>query len=227
MTAATGKPLPKPQAVAMAATPRASLADLFGGTYLRRTLVIWVAWFAAYFANNGVVTWLPTVYQGTFKLPLDQALTYSLVAPSVGLASSCICALSIDAVGRRVWFACGFAWGAVGFLALWWLGPTTAERVLVLSSLSYMAMSTLSVSLYLYTAELYPTRVRALGTSAGTAWLRLASMVGPSVVGAVIGGGGGLGTVFLVFGCVALGASIVVALFAIETRLRVLEEVSP
>jgi MFS transporter, putative metabolite:H+ symporter len=225
--AATGKPLPEPRTAAMAPTPRPSWRDLFGGGYRRRTLVIWVAWFAAYFVNNGVVTWLPTVYQGTFHLPLDQALTYSLVAPSVGLTSSFICALAIDAVGRRLWFACGFAWGAAGCLLLWWIGPTTAERVLVLSSLGYVAMSTLSVSLYLYTAELYPTRVRALGTSAGTAWLRLASMIGPSVVGAAIGNGGGLGTVFLVFGCVALGASIVVALFAIETKSRVLEEVSP
>jgi MFS transporter, putative metabolite:H+ symporter len=84
----------------------------------------------------------------------------------------------------------------------------------------------LSLALYLYTAELYPTRVRALGTSTATAWLRLASILGPQVVGFIIAGGG-LGDVFLVFGLVVLSASITVALFAAETKARVLEEISP
>jgi MFS transporter, putative metabolite:H+ symporter len=138
VAAATGQPLPAPQIVVKTSgTRKISWADLFGGDYLRRTLVIWVAWFATYFANYGLTTWLPTVYQNIFKLPLEQALTYGLVAPTLGLASSLVCALLIDRVGRRAWFACAFGWGAAGFLALWWIGPTTPERVLVLSSLSY------------------------------------------------------------------------------------------
>jgi MFS transporter, putative metabolite:H+ symporter len=225
--AATGRPLPDPQPVVKTAgTLRPSWPDLFGSRYLRRTLVIWVGWFGAYFVNYGLATWLPTVYQNIFKLPLDQALTYGLVAPSVGLASSLACALLIDYVGRRIWFAGAFGLGSVALLTLWWIGPTTAERVLVLSTMSYMCISTLSLALYLYTTELYPTRVRALGTSTGTAWLRIASILGPWVVGTVLTSGG-LADVFLVFGAVALAASIVVALFAVETKGRVLEEISP
>jgi len=119
-----------------------------------------------------------------------------------------------------------FAGAAIGFLTLWWIGPTSAERVLVLSTLAYMCISTLSLALYLYTAELYPTRVRALGTSTATAWLRLASILGPQIVGYLIAGGG-LGEVFLVFGLVVAAASLTVALFATETRARVLEAISP
>jgi len=227
VAAATGRPLPEPRAVASAAAmSRLSWSDLFGGGYLRRTLVIWVAWFAAYFANYGLATWLPTVYQNIFGLPLDQALTYGLAAPSAGLVSSFTCALLIDRTGRRLWFACAFGLGAAAFLALWWIGPATPERLLVLSTLSQMCISTLTLSLYLYTAELYPTRVRALGTSAGTAWVRMAGIIGPAVVGATIAKGG-LGDVFLVFGLVLLAACIVVALLATETKGRVLEEISP
>ena len=132
----------------------------------------------------------------------------------------------IDYVGRRIWFAAAFAGAAIGFLTLWWIGPTSAERVLVLSTLAYMCISTLSLALYLYTAELYPTRVRALGTSTATAWLRLASILGPQIVGYLIAGGG-LAEVFLVFGLVVAAASVTVALFATETRARVLEAISP
>jgi putative MFS transporter len=225
--AATGKPLPEVAPVAqVVGAKRASWSDLFGDLYLRRTLVIWVCWFATYFANYGLTTWLPTLYQSVFKLSLNEALTYGLAAPTAGLATSLACALLIDTVGRRIWFAAAFAGAAVGFLTLWWIGPTTAERVLVISTLAYMCISTLSLALYLYTAELYPTRVRALGTSTGTAWLRLASILGPQVVGFIIAGGG-LGNVFLVFGLVVLVASVTVALFAVETKARVLEEISP
>jgi len=38
---------------------------------------------------------------------------------------------------------------------------------------------------------------------------------------------GDLGTVFLVFGLTVLLAAVVVALFAVETKGRLLEEVSP
>ena len=83
----------------------------------------------------------------------------------------------------------------------------------------------LSIGLYLYTPELYPTRARAFAVGAATAWLRLASMVGPTVVGIMIGSG--LESVFLAFGAVAAVAAIVTAIFAIETKGRVLEELSP
>jgi putative MFS transporter len=64
-----------------------------------------------------------------------------------------------------------------------------------------------------------------MGVSTATAWLRLASMIGPTVVGMMIGGG--LENVFLAFGLIAAIAAVVTAAFAIETKGRVLEDVSP
>jgi putative MFS transporter len=83
VVAATGRPLPAAEAVARtAAMRRASWSDLFGGIYLSRTLVIWVAWFATYFVNYGLTTWLPTVYQSVFKVPLADALGDGLITQS-------------------------------------------------------------------------------------------------------------------------------------------------
>jgi putative MFS transporter len=224
---ASGAPLP---AVGLFAEPvekkEAAWSDLFGGMYLRRTLVLWVCWFATYLANYGLATWLPSVYQQVFKLPLEQALSYGLIAAVAGIVSSFLCAVYIDRVGRRIWFTAAFGGSAAALLALWAIGPTTPERVLVLTTISFMCVSTLSLAMYLYTTELYPTRVRALGSGAATAWLRIASIVGPLVVGNLVATGG-LGTVFLVFGLTVLVAAAVVALFAIETKGRVLEDVSP
>jgi putative MFS transporter len=86
-------------------------------------------------------------------------------------------------------------------------------------------VSTINIGVYLYTPELYPTRVRALGVGTATAWLRFASMLGPTGVGYMIAGG--ISSVFLWFGVVAAIAAIITAAFAVETKGRVLEEVSP
>jgi MFS transporter, putative metabolite:H+ symporter len=50
-------------------------------------------------------------------------------------------------------------------------------------------------------------------------------MIGPTTVGFMIASG--LSSVFLAFGVVALVTAIVTAWFAIETKKRVLEEISP
>ena len=96
---------------------------------------------------------------------------------------------------------------------------------MVCASLSYVFVASNSVVCYLYTPEIYPTRLRALGSSvAATAWLR-AGLTGaragwPLLVHF------DLGVVFLMFGLVSL-AGAGASLFATETRERVLEEISP
>ena len=225
--AATGRPLPAVEAASRTVVAKqATWLELFSPAYRRRTLVIWVAWFATYFANYGLTTWLPTIYRTVFKLSLENALNYGLITQACGLLTSFACALLIDRVGRRIWFTFAFAGAAAALLTLWWIGPSSAERILIFAILTNLCISTLSLALYLYTAELYPTRVRALGTSTGTAWLRFASILGPQVFGNTVGSGS-FGDAFLVFGLVALGAGVVVALFATETKSRVLEEISP
>ena len=103
-----GQPLPSPLPVVRVEQKPASWADLFGPYYLRRTLVVWVIWFAAYFFNYGLVVWLPTIYTTVFKLPLQQALQYGLITQAVGFCGALTCALTIDHVGRRPWFAFAF-----------------------------------------------------------------------------------------------------------------------
>ena len=230
---ATGKPLPPPQPVVSTLDKPASLADLFGPLYLRRTLVVWVIWFAAYFVNYGLSIWLPTVYRTVFQLPLDVSLRYGLITQAVGLLGTLVCALTIDYVGRRLWFAVSFAAGAIALAALAMAPAPSAQQVLVSMTIAYLFVSTINIGVYLYTPELYPTRVRALGVGTATAWLRFASIIGPIVVGQMIGARltpaqiPDLPKVFLAFAAVAAVAAVITALFAVETKGRVLEEASP
>src|SRR4029079_240214 len=215
---ATGQPLPPVQPVAATTDHRASLSDLFGPLYLRRTLVVWVIRFCAYFINYGLVIWLTTIFRTVYKLPLDVSLRYGLIIQVTGFIGTFICALTIDHIGRRPYFAVSFAAAAIslGMLAM---QPTpSAEQVLMYVAAAYFFISTINIGAYLYTPELYPTRARALGCGAATAWLRFASMIGPTAGGYMIAGG--LPSVFWMFASAALFAAIVTAAFAIEPKGR-------
>ena len=223
---ATGRPLPPPKPVVSTLDKPASLADLFGPLYLRRTLVVWVIWFSSYFVNYGLSIWLPTVYRTVFKLPLDVSLRYGLITQAVGLLGTLICALGHRPC-RPAPVVC--ARRSRPRRSRWPRSRSfpapTAEQVLACMTIAYFFISTINIGVYLYTPELYPTRVRALGVGTATAWLRFASMIGPTVVGMMLAGG--LPSVFVTFAIVAAIAAVITGLFAIETKGRVLEEASP
>jgi putative MFS transporter len=223
-----GKPLPPlPANLREVPAAKASWRDLFSGIYLPRTLAVWVMWFCTYLIVYGLSGWLPTIYRTIFKLPLQQALQYSLAATAAGLVGALACAYLIDRTGRRAWFAMAFFAGAIPLFILWMRGTgNSAIDVMIYASLSYAMINTLALGLYLYTPEIYPTRVRAVGSGAATAWLRIASMIGPFMIGAILPQAG-LATVFLVFGIAAVVGGVIAALFTLETRGRVLEDLSP
>jgi putative MFS transporter len=208
------------------ATARSDWRDLFKGIYLKRTFMIWGLWVCVYMINNGLVTWLPTLYRQVFQLPLQTSLAYGWITSGVGVVASIACALLIDKVGRKSWYATAFLVAIVPLLTLAWLGATSAIEVLILATATYAILQTIAFSLYLYSAELYPTRLRAVGTGFGSAWLRAGSSIGSILVGWIVADLG-IRYVFAAFAAVALVGGLVTLLFAIETKGRVLEELSP
>ena len=208
------------------ATARSDWRELFKGIYLKRTVMIWGLWVCVYMINNGLVTWLPTLYKQVFHLPLQTSLAYGWITSSVGVIASIACALLIDKVGRKPWYSTAFLIATVPLLALAGLGATSAIQVLIFATAAYAVLQTIAFSLYLYSAELYPTRLRAVGTGFGSAWLRAGSSIGPILVGTIVADLG-IQYVFAAFAAVALVGGLVTLLFAIETKGRVLEELSP
>ncbi|MFF9110509.1 MFS transporter [Streptomyces sp. NPDC014805] len=202
------------------------LRGLFTGRYRRRTLVVGALWFAGYFVNYGITSWLPTIYKNRYGLTLSDALLYSTVTSCAGLAGCLVAALTVDRLGRRrVITGClGGAAVVLGVLAA--LGADTPMQVLVWTSLAAVFFFGSNISLYLYTPELFPTRMRALGSSVGGALNRLGVILGPIVVGAVYAGGH-VGAVFSTLAAVSLAGAVVAGVGAEETAGRRLEEVSP
>jgi len=136
-----------------------------------------------------------------------------------------ICAFAIDRIGRRNWTVAAFLIAAVLLAVLATGSAHNVVMVMALATLAYGAVGSVNAVLYLYTPEIYPTRMRAIGTGLATSWLRLASAVGPTLVGAMMSFHG-IEAVFLMFAGVAV-AGAAAGVLVIETQGRRLEDIAP
>lgn len=203
-------------------------SDLFGRDYLSRTLTAWALAFATSLVGYGLLAWLPTIYRTVYHLPIEQNLQYSFISYFVGLFGSLSGALLIDRFGRRVCYIVSFLGACIPLTVLWWLSRETqvdVTTVVELASVALFFISILLAAIYVYLPEIYPTRMRALGSGAASSWMRIASIVGPIAVGAILSSAG-LTSVFLFFGVSAFIGAAIVFLFAVETNQKVLEEIS-
>ena len=199
--------------------------ELLSPVYRRRTLIVWALWASAFFVANGLNNWMPTLYHEVYGLDLRDALRAASMTNVAQVVMLILCAFTIDRIGRRNWTVGSFIVGALllGTLALG--GTKDLTLVMLLATLAYGAIGSIAAVLYLYTPEVYPTRMRAIGTGLATSWLRLASAAGPALVGLLLSRQG-IDAVFVMFTCVALiGAAAAVSM--IETRSRQLEEIAP
>ncbi len=90
----------------------------------------------------------------------------------------------IDTIGRRRMFMLGLGVGTVLLWSLALMANPAALTVLVCLVVMQIGVGMLALSLSTYTAELYPTELRALGSGFGNAWLRLGGTAGPAFIGA-------------------------------------------
>jgi putative MFS transporter len=200
-------------------------SELLSKMYRRRTLIVWTLWACAYFIANSLNNWMPSLYNTVYHLSLRQSLRAASMTNVAQVLVLLVCAFSIDRIGRRNWTVAAFILGG-GMLA--YLGIVGAQKVwavMILGTLGYGTIGSINAVLYLYTPEIYPTRMRALGTGLATSWLRIASAVGPALVGFLVDAKGILSVFLLFAGVGAVGA--LAATCMVETSDRRLEEIAP
>jgi MFS transporter, putative metabolite:H+ symporter len=229
---ASGKKLPPVQLPAPGSVPQASASapprrwfEMLDRAYRHRTLGVWAMWFCCYSTIYGLNVWVPTLFRTIFSLPLPQALGYGLIVQVSGIVGAALCAFTIDKIGRRLWFAGALFGGGVTLLVLAALGAGSATMLLIFVSIGSFFMSAVAIGLNLYTAEIYPTRIRAFASAIGGAWQRIAAATGPMVVAYLLTGSG-LIAVFSYFGVIALFGAAIAAGFTVETKEQSLEMAS-
>jgi MFS transporter, putative metabolite:H+ symporter len=203
---------------------RGNWSELLSPAYRGRTLIVWVLWACAYLIANSLNNWMPTLYTTVYHLGLPQALRAASMTNVAQVVLVLVCAMVIDRTGRKYWMMGAFGLGAVLLSVLAFGGTQDVSWVIVFSTLSYGLVGSIAAVVYLYTPEIYPTRMRAIGTGVATSWLRVASAIGPTLVGFMLGKGG-VDSVFLMFAGVAV-LGLVAATRMIETRNLRLEDIA-
>jgi putative MFS transporter len=202
---------------------RTRWTEVFEHAYRPRTIVVWTLWATAFFVTNSLNNWLPTLYSTVYNLELRQSLRAASMTNVAQVAVLIVCVFCIDRIGRKLWTVGSLLIGS-GALFILGLAGHSVSRVTVLATLSYGIIGSVNAVLYLYTPEIYPTRIRAIGTGMATCWLRLASAVGPLIVGAIVASGK-TDAVFFMFAAVGIVGAFA-ATRMIETRARRLEEIA-
>jgi MFS transporter, putative metabolite:H+ symporter len=220
------EPAPMPAILPAIAEVKPRIADLFKGIYLRRTISVWLLWIGAYFVSYGLNAWAPSLYRTVYHLPVQQSLEFGLITSAVGLCAAGLTIWMIEAVGRRPMLIMSLTGCCVFLLSFAFLPQLSAVGTLIVTTAGFFFLAFSLLSLATYTAEIYPTHLRALGGGVASAWQRGASMVGTTVVGFVLPHWG-INAVFVMFGLFALMGAVVAVFFAIETRAQVLEQLSP
>ncbi|CAG9169036.1 MFS transporter [Cupriavidus respiraculi] len=203
--------------------PRRRVRDLVSRAYLGRTVSVWMLWATCGFIQYGLSTWLPTIYKTVYHAPLQVALNLAAGASVLGVVGSLVCAMVVDRVGRKPVICVSFVLCALSLAAA---GVFHASSVYVVATLCAFALGFLAsgfITAYVYTPELYPTSVRAMGCGLGGAWLKIAAIFAPSLIASTIGSGN-LAVAFLVLALVPLLAALTIQFFSIETKGKVLEE---
>jgi MFS transporter, putative metabolite:H+ symporter len=223
--------LPDPQRIPLVRGSRSRFLELFEPAYLGRTAMLWIIWFVAYFVEYGFTVWLPGLYVRVGHLPASRSLLLTAVSGAFSVAASYALVYTLDRFGRRPTFQAAFGIMIVGGLFGWvgigilhysgWQWLFTAAVIMLIGG------SILALGMYIYTPELYPTRMRGWGTSFCSTGNRLASYLGPIIVGDMLGAGLGLGWVFFIMFLASVIGLVVLSLFSPETRGKVLEELAP
>jgi putative MFS transporter len=213
-----------PAQIAVPPRSRGKWSELLSPAYRGRTLIVWVLWASAYLIANSLNNWMPTLYTTVYHLDLPHALRAASMTNVAQVVLVLVCAMVIDRTGRKYWMMGTFGLGAVMLSVLAFGGTQDVTWVIIFSTLSYGLIGSIAAVVYLYTPEIYPTRMRAIGTGVATSWLRIASAIGPTLIGFMLAKGG-VDTVFLMFAGVAV-VGLVAATKMIETRNLRLEEIA-
>jgi len=203
--------------------PKRRVRDLVGKAYLGRTLAVWMLWATCGFIQYGLSTWLPTIYKTIYHAPLQVALNLAAAASVLGVVGSLVCALLVDKVGRKPVINVSFILCAASLVLAGVFHDSTLYVVATFCALSMGFLASGFITAYVYTPELYPTSIRAMGCGVGGAWLKLAAIFAPGLIASTIGTGN-LSSAFYALAAVPFLAALTVHFLGIETKGQVLEE---
>jgi putative MFS transporter len=195
--------------------------ELLSGGRATRTILLWIVSFCFLWSSNGILFMLPTILQER-GIPLTQAITFMLIQAIGGVFGYSACSFLIDRFGRRPVL---FLYYFIGAFFHLWFAMASGVWVYVAAFLVGWVNPGVFGSTAVYVSELHPTHMRATAVGWFFGIGRVGSFLAPAVVGFMLAYGAGP-YVLHTFALTYLIAAIALYLVGVETKGRVLEEIT-
>lgn len=228
---ATGHPLQPPQRAARPAlVPKTDqpkgffygLAALLKPQYLTTTIVVWVFWITVIFCYYAFLVWIPSLLVAK-GFTITKSFSFTILIYVAQIPGYYSAAYFNDKIGRKYTI---LAYMLVACLAAMGLAFSAGDtEIMLYSMLLSFGMNGVIAGQYTYTAEIYPTAIRATGMGAASAFARIGSIASPTIIGAaypVLGFGG----VFVLITAVLFVGGLGILLFGKNTQGVTLEEIN-
>lgn len=193
---------------------------LWSSKYARRTLMLWILWFAMIYSYYGIFTWLPSLLVSTGH-EMTKSFEYVLIITLAQIPGYFSAAFLVDRIGRKPVLVAYMAGCAIAAF-LFGRAVTPPEIIGYGCLISFFNLGAWGV-VYTYTPELYPTNMRATGAGTAAAVGRTGGILAPFIVGVILKFGQNI--VFLQFAAVVVVGAIAVAVLGEETKQKRLEEI--
>ena len=221
--ARTQKPLPAPKPYRFAAVHHSNpFVTIFQGIYLRRTVMAFSLWFFALLGYFGLNSWI-AVLLGQQGFSITKSVGFVTLITMGGIPGFIAASILLEKIGRKPTTGIFLIMSAV---MAYIYGHSVDTTSLFISGF-IMQFFTFGMwsCLYAYTPELYPTSARSTGAGCASAAGRIGAISGPIIVGYIVQNVGQAGVFSLGAASFAI-AAVLVMILGIETRGKVLEDIS-
>lgn len=203
---------------------RAALRELWSPALRRRTALLWIVWAVLVYTYHGIFVWLPTFYASPpLNFTVVKSIQWVLIVTLAQVPGYYSAALLLDRVGRKPIALSYLAFAGLGSILLSFAADPNSILLwsIVISFFNLGAWS----ALYAYTPELYLTGIRGTGSGAAASIGRLAGVIAPTAT-PLLHAYGGLAAAFTVFALMHFFGAVAVAVLGIETKGKILEEIT-
>lgn len=174
---------------------RIRISEVFRGRLARNTVVIWVVAAMTFGAQVTTTVFMPSMLVSR-GLGVSSALIDTTVINIGGLVGALLASVFGHWFNRRLVLGYGSV-AAIVVLAAF-AGSSGLTMVLVAGGLLQMISILLNTTTFVWAPELYPTRLRAIGTGAMVTVFLLAASFAPLLAGAIVDKSGPLGMFVLI-----------------------------
>lgn len=203
--------------------PNVSPWEIFRSGVIRRTAAIGVcSWMA--FGSQVTLNFLMPTLLVERGYTVSKSLLFTMIMNVGSLLGALVAALIANRVGRRVVVSTAGVLGCVTALTFAIFGNSTPMILIIGATFQFFAMLT-NTTLAAWTPEVFPTAIRASGSSIVNGVGNVAGAVIPYLAIALYHGAGGFAGVFGL-AAVMYGLLVVASRFAPETRGKTLESVN-